>query len=83
MIGFPLVQAGDGERVEVVSVDGGRGVQRRLGDLGVVSGTHLEVVARQPAGPVLVAIAGSRVAVGFGMALKVRVRPVEHERGQR
>lgn len=80
MQGFPLIQAGNGEQVEIVAVHGGGGVQRRLYDLGLVVGRELEVVARQPGGPVLVALSGARIAVGFGMAAKVKVRPLARRR---
>lgn len=73
MIGFPLVQAGDGERVEILSVDGGVGAHRKLTDLGLAPGRKVEIVTRQPGGPVLVAVGGSRIAVGFGLAVKVKV----------
>lgn len=68
-----MVQAGDGERVEIVSVDGGLGAHRKLTDLGLAPGQRVEVVMRQPGGPLLVAAGDARMAVGFGLALKVRV----------
>jgi ferrous iron transport protein A len=74
--GFPLAQAGDGEQVEIVAVDGGRNVHRRLNDLGLAPGQRVRIVAGEPGSPVLVAIGASRIAVGFGLALKIRVIPV-------
>lgn len=74
--GFPLAQAGDGEQVEIVAVDGGRTVHRRLNDLGLAPGQRVRIVAGQAGGPTLVAIGASRIAIGFGLALKVRVIPV-------
>ena len=74
--GFPLAQAGDGEQVEIVAVHGGRTVHRRLSDLGLAPGKRVTVVAGQLGGPILVAVGASRVAIGFGMALKVKVVPV-------
>lgn len=71
--GFPLVQASDGERVEIVAVDGGAGAQRKLAHLGLAPGKTIEIITRQPGGPLLVAVGETRVAVGFGLALKVRV----------
>ena len=71
--GFPLVQAGDGESVEILSVDGGAGAHRKLANLGLAPGQTVEIVTRQPGGPVLLAVGGSRVAVGFGLALKDKV----------
>ena len=73
--GFPLAQASNGEQVEIVAVHGGSKIHRRLSDLGLAPGKRVMVVAGQSGGPVLVAIGTSRVAIGFGMALKVRVVP--------
>lgn len=74
--GFPLAQAGDGEKVEIVAIEGGRGAHRRLSDLGLVRGQQVRIVARQPGSPVLVALGTNRIAIGFGLALKIRVLPV-------
>lgn len=71
--GFPLAQAADGERVEIVAVDGGPRAQRKLANLGLAPGKTVAVVTRQPGGPLLVAVGETRVAVGFGLALKVKV----------
>jgi ferrous iron transport protein A len=76
---FPLAQAGDGEQVEIVAVHGGGAIHRRLNDLGLTPGKRVTVVAGQQGGPILLAIGASRVAIGFGMALKVRVVPVVGE----
>lgn len=76
MSGFPLVQASDGERVAILAVDGGAGAQRKLAHLGLAPGKTIEIVTRQPGGPLLVAVGETRVAVGFGLALKVRVEAV-------
>jgi ferrous iron transport protein A len=70
---FPLVQAGDGESVEILSVEGGAGAQRKLTNLGLSPGRRVEIVTRQPGGPLLLAVGGARIAVGFGLALKVKV----------
>lgn len=77
LTGFPLVQASDGELVEILDVHGGAGANRRLADLGLAPGQKIEIVTRQPGGPVLVAAGGARIAVGFGLALKMRVATVE------
>jgi Fe2+ transport system protein FeoA len=73
--GFPLAQTSAGEQVEIVALHGGGAVHRRLSDLGLTPGKRVTVVAGQPGGPILVAIGASRVAIGFGMALKVQVVP--------
>jgi Fe2+ transport system protein FeoA len=77
--GFPLAQASAGEQVEIVAVHGGGTIHRRLSDLGLTPGKQITVVAGQLGGPILLAIGASRVAIGFGMALKVRVVPIKGE----
>ncbi len=80
MSGFPLAQAGEGERVDIIGIDGGQGSHRKLADLGLVLGQSIEVVSRQPGGPMLVAVGESRIALGFGLALKLTVLPSAQQR---
>jgi len=55
-------------------IDGGMGVRGHLNTLGIHVGDWITVVERAPfRGPVLVEINGSRVALGRGVASKVRV----------
>ncbi len=75
MNGFPLAQASNGETVEILKVEGGAGAHRKLTDLGLAPGQRVEIITRQPGGPVLLAVGDARVAVGFGLACKLRVRP--------
>ena len=72
---FPLAAAGEGDRVRIYGHTGGRRLEHRLLDLGVTVGAEVEIVARQPGGPVLLAAGTSRLAIGFGMAQKVLVVP--------
>ncbi len=74
--GFRLAQAGPGEHVEIIALDGGSNVHRRLNDLGLAPGKRVTVVSSHPGGPMLIALGGSRIGIGFGMALKVKVRLV-------
>jgi ferrous iron transport protein A len=59
---------------KVVAIDGGHGVCSHLNTLGIHVGDQIVVVDRAPfRGPILVEIHGSRVALGRGVAKKVRV----------
>ena len=59
---------------KVVAIEGGHGVCSHLNTLGIHVGDLIVVVDRAPfRGPVLVEIHGSRVALGRGVAKKVRV----------
>ena len=62
------------ERARVVGIEGGRGVRSHLNTLGIHVGDQIVVVERAPfRGPVLVEIHGSRVALGRGVARRVKV----------
>ncbi|NOZ95257.1 MAG: ferrous iron transport protein A [Acidobacteria bacterium] len=58
----------------VAEIDGGRRVRSHLNTLGIHVGDIIRVVERAPfRGPVLVEIHGTRVALGRGIARKVKV----------
>lgn len=58
----------------VIMIDGGQRVHSYLNTLGIHIGDWLTVVQRAPfRGPVLVEIHGTRVALGRGVATKIRV----------
>lgn len=58
----------------VAEIDGGRRVRSHLNTLGIHVGDTIRVVERAPfRGPVLVEIHGTRVALGRGIARKVKV----------
>lgn len=69
---MPLAMAPEGAEVEVVSIQGGRGLVRRLMELGLTRGAMLRVLRSGP-GPVLVEVRGSRLALGWGVAMRVIV----------
>jgi len=61
----------------VVNVAGGRGVRQRLAQLGIYPGSIITVYnLGNWRGPLLVEVAGSRIALGRGMARKIEVQPL-------
>ena len=70
---MPLAMVSPGEVVTVVSVRAGRGLTRRLADMGLVPGTRLRVVNSQMPGPLIIDVRGSRLVLGHGMAQKITV----------
>jgi len=72
--GMPLAMARPGELVTVIGVRAGRGLQRRLSDMGLTPGIQIRVMNSQMSGPVIIDLRGSRVAVGRGVAQKVLVK---------
>lgn len=69
-----LDSVGVKRRVRVVMIEGGHRVRAHLNTLGIHIGDWLTVVERAPFhGPVLVEVNGSRLALGRGIAAKIRV----------
>lgn len=61
-------------RCEVLEITGGCEACRRLGPLGIFPGAVLFVRRAAPMnGPLLVEVAGSTVAIGRGLARRIRV----------
>ncbi|MCP4428690.1 MAG: ferrous iron transport protein A [Chloroflexi bacterium] len=69
---YPLSMAVVGEPVRLKQIDAGRKLTCRLMELGLTPGVELTVV-QDSGGPLLVAVRDSRVALGRGMAHKMRV----------
>ena len=62
------------KKARVIMIDGGHRVRAHLHTLGIHIGDWLTVVERAPfRGPVLVEVNGSRLALGRGIASKVKV----------
>ena len=60
--------------LRVVFIEGGHGVRSHLNTLGIHIGDWVKVVERAPfRGPVLVQVNGTRLALGRGVASRVRV----------
>jgi ferrous iron transport protein A len=61
-------------RARVIMIDGGHRVRAHLNTLGIHIGDWLTVIERAPfKGPVLVEVNGTRLALGRGIAAKIRV----------
>ncbi len=73
---IPLAMVRPGWTVEIVSVRGGRRLQRRLADMGLGPGVLVNVLNSQMPGPVILNLRGSRVALGHGMTMRILVRMV-------
>jgi ferrous iron transport protein A len=70
---MPLTIAPRGKEVTLITVYGGRGIRMRLHSLGLIPGVKLRVLNNNGAGPLMVAVMDSRVALGWGMAHKIMV----------
>lgn len=73
-VAYPLAMANEGERVRVVALMGGMGLDRRMTEMGLNVGAEIVVRQRQGGG-VVVARGETRFALGGGMAHKIMVTP--------
>ena len=71
----PLAFLSENKQATVVEVVGGRGLVRRLYELGFTPGTKVRVVSSSSPGPVLVDVKGARIALGRGITMKIIVNP--------
>ena len=53
---MPLMMAGEGQNVRLVGVLGGRGLARRLAEMGLTRGTPMRIVAQGRPGPFIVQV---------------------------
>ncbi|SFL87435.1 FeoA family protein [Halanaerobium salsuginis] len=72
---FPLTMLGQGHRAEIVANESyGRGLLRHLEDLGLNSGTVIEVVTAGNPGPFLLATEDQQIALGQRIAAQIMVK---------
>ena len=72
----PLSQVEEGQTVSVVCIDGGRGLRSRLTTMGILPNIIVRMERNGWGGPVVISIKNSRVALGRGVADKIRVASV-------
>jgi len=71
-----LAQLKNGQSGTVVEIQGGRRMTDRLNALGIVPGKKItKTTAMLMRGPVTVEVDRAAVAIGFGMASRIIVRP--------
>lgn len=74
---IPLVELGEGQEGIITDVHGGHGLRRNLEGLGVAPGRKVKMISKHfRAGPVVISVVGTQVAMGYGMARKILVQPL-------
>jgi len=68
-----LTNVEPGKWVYIIGLNAGPGMQGRLAAMGLLPGVQIEVISSSAWGPIIVAVKGSRVILGHGMAQKVMV----------
>ena len=72
-----------GATVELVAIQEGKRLRKRLADLGLNTGLQVRVVKNCFAGPLILAVReDSRLAIGRGMAHKIQVQLQPAENGK-
>ena len=74
---MPLAMVGPQETVTVAGIRAGRGLTQRLAEMGLTPGATLGVISGSMAGPVIIEIRGSRLALGCSVAQKIMVEMVK------
>lgn len=75
---LPLYMAASGEKVKITDIVGGKGVRRRLAGMGLIVGADLEVISSNQSGQQVVIVNDTRLALGSGVAEKIRVSHASH-----
>jgi ferrous iron transport protein A len=65
---MPLAMVSENEVVRLVALRGGRGMNKRLADMGLTIGMTVRVIRRIQNGPMILDVKDSRLAIGRGMA---------------
>jgi len=73
MMEMPLAILPENEEAKVVEVRGGRGLVRRLSELGFTPGAKVKILFSNSPGPVVIDVRGSRIALGRGLLMRIIV----------
>ncbi|MBC7195431.1 MAG: metal-dependent transcriptional regulator [Caldisericia bacterium] len=71
---FPLLEANEGEEVEVILIRGGKGLIQRLCDLGLTPHTKIKILRKTPFGPIEIYLRGYNLALGRGVTSRIWVK---------
>lgn len=77
---FSIRLAGEGGRLKIATLVGGKNFQDRIFSMGLNMGTEIHILRNVGNGPVLIALNGSRLFLGGGMAPKIDVIPINGEK---
>lgn len=70
---IPLSMVKAGEKVRLVSVNAGQGLNKRLASMGLVPDVEITVVNNAHPGPFVIIVKDSKMMLGRGMAHKIMV----------
>ena len=73
---YSLTCAPIGQPVLLTKIEAGHRLTHRLTELGLTPGVKL-AVTQDNGGPLMISVRGSRIAIGRGMAQKIRVTAID------
>lgn len=71
-----LCEIKPGHTARVLMINGGKFVQFRLAEMGLLHGEKITMIHNQGQGPVTIDIKGSRLSLGHGISDKILVREI-------
>ena len=75
-----LTSLSEGEYGVIINAFGGFGLVRRLAEMGLTPGAKVKLLRKSPfRGPVQIEVRGIALALGYGVASKVFVKPLKAE----
>jgi ferrous iron transport protein A len=72
-IARPLSEVAEGQTVNIIRIDGGRGLRVRLTTLGLLPNTQVTVIHNGKSGPFVISVKNSKMALGRGVVDKIVV----------
>jgi ferrous iron transport protein A len=69
----PLSEVSEGQTVNIVRINGGRGIRARLTTMGLLPNTPVMVIRNSRAGPFVVSVKNTKIAIGRGVVDKIVV----------
>ena len=75
---MPLTMVSPGERVRIEALNSGRGMAKKLTEMGLRIGMEVQVINKGNPGPFLIAIGDTRLGIGHGVAHKIMVKSLQN-----
>jgi ferrous iron transport protein A len=71
-----LIDVDNGQQVRVTGIRGGKALEMKLRQLGLLPGDRARVTRHAPfGGPIMIEVNGRTIALGRGIAAKIAVEP--------
>lgn len=70
---LPLLMIKAGQKVRLVRINAGQGLNNRLASMGLVPNVEITVINNAHPGPFVVSVKGSKIILGRGIAHKIIV----------